>query len=611
MNVIQKLLRTIQEDIIGSGNRLMAGAWLAALIGVIALGFYLGSESMSFLGVAGSREFQVTFEYPVEIKRLHVMAGQSVHRGDLLAELDQNELNDRLRLARSTLSKLEAELTVRRHMNLLVSNSDVAAQGDPLTVDIEELRAEISELEKQKRNLFVFAEVDGVVGGVNYKKGEKVPSFTPLLTLSPESPTFVEGFVHESLRTRLEVGRMVTVKPITSATAAVKGRIVSVGSRIVMMPMRLMHYPNQQVWGREVLVEIPEHSGLLMNEKVQIKPDFEMFRLPVVIAATEVAKADTKTETTGAKASVVPAKHEALPRELRLPAQLQRRFDFEPSGAIYLPDLKKYLVVSDDTDKQNSANLFLVDRDGRIEDQTLFVPGVGEISDLESISQSGDYIYLMTSQGLTKKGKDKPERNLFVRTKRTGLEMTEADAIELKPMLVKLIAGASDKKLKSTFKGGKATDFEIEGHFVDANVLYLSFKKPLSKADESLVLVINDVDRIFKEKAITSSQLKGVKWIHFGAIPGAPHRISDLIRVNGRMYATTVCHHEDCGAIWRLSETDGTVSVEQIKSFEGLKPEGLAYDPEDSSFFVTFDQETAKFLRIPLVESGVGTDENR
>ncbi|MBX3017061.1 MAG: HlyD family efflux transporter periplasmic adaptor subunit [Bdellovibrionaceae bacterium] len=610
MNAIKKLITIVQEDIIGTGNRIIAMSWLVALTGVIVFGFYLSSESMSFMGVSGSREFQVTFEYPVEIKRLHVMPGQVVRRGDLLAELDQSELNGKIRLTRSMLGKIEAEMKVRKHLNILVSNgTSEDGDADPLMVDAADLREELALLERAKRNLYVFAEVDGVVGAVNYKKGEKVPNFMPLLTLSPESPTFVEGFVHESLHTRLEVGRTVTVKPVTSSTQPVQGRIISVGSRIIMMPLRLTLYPNQQVWGREVVVEIPEHSGLLMNEKVQIKPDFEMFKLPLVIAATEMAKANTAA--TAAPAST--AKADGKPQEMRMPAQLERRFDFEPSGVIYLPDVKKFLVVSDDTDKQKSASLFMVDRDGRIEDQTLFIPGVGEISDLESISQSGDYVYMMTSQGLNKKGKDKPERNLFVRAKRAGLEMTETEVLNFKPMLMKMIAASSDAKLKATFKGARATDFEIESHFVEDNFLYIGFKTPLSSAKETLMLVIQDVDRMFKTKNLEIAQLSSVKWVDFGQVAGAPHHMSDLIRVKGRMYATTVCHHEGCGAIWRLSESEGKITAEQLKSFEDLKPEGIAFDPEDSSFFVTFDlkDQPAKFLRIPLVESGVNSNDRK
>lgn len=175
------------------------------------------------------------------------------------------------------------------------------------------------------------------------------------------------------------------------------------------------------------------------------------------------------------------------------------------------------------------------------------------------------------------------------------------------PLLTKLIEVSSDAKLKDSFKKAAPGDFEIEGHFVDENNLYVGFKNPLSSAKESIILVIQDVERIFKQKAIDPSQLISVKFVNFGGGTGSPQRLSDMIRVQGRLYVTTVCQNEDCGGIWRLQEADGRINPEEIKKFEALKPEGIAFDPEDSSFFVTFDmkQATSKFLRIPLVDSGV------
>lgn len=606
MKAIKKLLQIIQEDVIGTGNRLIAVTWLFCLVGLVGLGFYLGSESMSFLGVADSREVQVNFEYPVEIRRTHVLPGQVVHRGDLLVELDQSELNSRIRLLRSQISKLQAEAKVREQLNLLVSNSAGGSEADPLNVDIHDLNEELQLLETQKRNLYVFAEVDGVVGAVNFKKGEMVPAFTSLLTLSPQNPSYVDGFVHESLHTRLEVGREVSVIPVASGGAALPGRIVSVGSRIIMMPLRLTIYPNQQVWGREVVVEIPPGNNLLLGEKVQIKPKRNF--LPFNIGVTEMAKA-TPVQKPGVAGSLAA---ETDPREMRMPAQLSRRFDFEPSGAIYLSDIRKFLVISDDTDERKTASLFLVDRDGNVEDQVLFVPNVGEISDLESISQSGDFVYLMTSQSLNKKGKEKPERNLFVRARRTGLNFSAVEVLDFRGLLLGAIAGSSDTKMKEALRKADPQDVEIESHFVDQNTLTLGFKKGFGPQAEILLVVIQDVDQLFKTRSLKPSQISG-KWVDFGRGPGSPHRLSDLIKVQGRMYATTVCTKEDCGGIWRLSETSGKIQVEEIKSFEGLKPEGLAYDPEDSSFFVTFDMKSrgAKFARVPLsVAAPEGVEKN-
>ena len=63
---IEKMIQIIQEDIIGTENRTLAIALLLCIGGVIGLGFYQSSDSMSFMGVAESRERQINFERPVE-----------------------------------------------------------------------------------------------------------------------------------------------------------------------------------------------------------------------------------------------------------------------------------------------------------------------------------------------------------------------------------------------------------------------------------------------------------------------------------------------------------------------------------------------------------------
>ncbi|KYG65719.1 hypothetical protein AZI86_01190 [Bdellovibrio bacteriovorus] len=586
MKTVKKIIETIQHDVIGTGNRFIAIAWFACLSGLIILGLYLNSETRSFLGVADSREQQVSFEYPVSIKELHVLSGQTVRKGDLMMELDQSELNEKIRLVRAQLLRLHSEKSLRSQLNLIVSNSSAGDLADPLNVDIEDLNEQLADLEEQRKNLFVFAQVDGVVGGVNFRRGEKVPAFTSVLTLSPDSPTYVEGFLHESLRTKLEVGKTVSITPLSSGTAALEGKIVSVGSRIILIPPRLAHYPNMQVYGREVVIEIPPHNGLLLGEKVQIKPRFDFISLP---QATASAAEATKTSPVGVSVDPLP---------MNFPKELSKRFSFEPSGAIYLEDLKKFLVVSDDTDEEKSATLFLVNADGSVETQVLTVPGVKKISDLESISQQDGYIYLLTSQGLNKKGKDKKNRNQMVRVKRSGLNLSDTKVVEFKPLLFAALNSSTDKDLKKLTQAGK--DFEIESHFVMGKDLILGLKGPL-KEGHAIILKVKDFASLFDKSELKASQVSLWHTVKLETDEGV-HRLSDLIHHDGKLYAASVCPQEDCGAIWMLRDQDGTLTSSQIKFFKGVKPEGLAFNTHQRSLMVTFDEknDTALFAKVEV-----------
>ncbi len=592
MKMIKKLVTTIQEDIVGTDNRFIAIVWLLCLSGVIGLGFYLSSESRSFLGVADSREQQISFEYPVEIKKMHVMTGQNVRKGELLMELDQSELNEKIRLVNSQLAKLQTEKLVRRHLNLIVNNSSKSAaqsEGeDPLSIEIADLEQQVQTLEEQRKNLYVFAEVDGIVGAVNFRMREKAPAFSSIITLSPENPTFVEGFIHESLQTKLTLGDTVRIVSSSSGQKPIEGTVVSVGSRIITIPTRLMTVPNMQVYGREVVVEIPKNNGLLLGEKVQIKPKFDVITISQA-SASEKSELSKKVKS-------------AEPLSMVFPPSLEKRFQFEPSGAIYLDDLKKFLVISDDTDKQKSAALFLVNRDGKVDEQFLTVPGVGEVSDFESISQSGDMIYLLASQGFNKKGKDKEERNVFIRVKREGLTLSRAERVDFKPMLLKAIGQSKDASLKTAFSGQKFGDIDIESHFTIGKDLYLGFKHPITKDNESVIIKITDLDLIFTKKELAADKISMWRTLNFTKVEGLPHRLSDLVNVDGQIYAATVCKNEDCGAIWKLPSSDKKAAPQMMRFFKDLKPEGMAFDSKEQSLFVTFDLSLApsKFAIMDL-----------
>lgn len=590
MKSIQKIINIIQEDILGTDNRFMAVAWFVCLGSLLGIGFVLNSESRSFLGVAESREQQIIFSKPIEIKHLHVITGQHVRKGELLIELDQSELNEKIQLLQASIAKLDSEKLVRHQMNLIVSNSASSQQvkNDPLSVEIEDLKKQLESLEEEKRSLFVFSQFDGIIGAVNFRVGEKVAAFNAILTLSPESPTYVEGFIYENTRTKLEVGESINVISLGVGSKTVKGKIVSVGSRIVLMPARLMNYPNAQIYGREVVVALPEKNELLIGEKVQIKPEFSFIDFPKAHASE--------------KNSNLSQKYAAQePKEIKVPKAIAQKFQFEPSGAIYLEDLKKFLVISDDTDKEKSAVLFLVNPDGTVDEQTMTIPGIEKVSDFESISQNGNYIYILASQGLTKKGKDKDERNVLIRFKRSALTLSATEVVDFRPLLMKALKTSEDKQIKEIF-AGKDKEIDIESHYVLESDLYLGFKDPVSPKKHSVIIKIKDIESLFSKKTLDKSQITLWKTIDFNSQKADDSRLSDLVSVKGELYAATVCGNEKCGSIWKLNERDGEIKPYQIRFYKDKKPEGIAYNSKENNLFITFDmkKETALYSTIEL-----------
>jgi hypothetical protein len=118
--------------------------------------------------------------------------------------------------------------------------------------------------------MFILARISGMIGTVDFKEGEKVAPFTPILTLHTISPSFIRGYIHENAYSKVELGKKVIISSLDVKKIKISGEVIGVGSRIVEYPVRLRKYPDLQMWGREVTIKIPEGNKLLLGEKVAI-----------------------------------------------------------------------------------------------------------------------------------------------------------------------------------------------------------------------------------------------------------------------------------------------------------------------------------------------------
>lgn len=134
----------------------------------------------------------------------------------------------------------------------------------------EAIRSELALLREEESRLTILALADGVVDSINFRVGEKVSPFAPILTISGHRPTLVRGYIHEKLPIHLVVGDSVDVSTVGMRTARLRGVVVGLGSRIMEFPLRLWKIPNFPLWGREVIVRIPADNPLLLGEMVNV-----------------------------------------------------------------------------------------------------------------------------------------------------------------------------------------------------------------------------------------------------------------------------------------------------------------------------------------------------
>jgi hypothetical protein len=569
--------------VVAPENRRLSVAWLGCVVIVLALGLHSGVDTSTFVGIADSRESNINFDFPVNVASINALAGQSVKKGDLIAQVEQPELELKLQETRALLNKLNAERRMVLEMGQLGSLRSKAVavdpSSDPLATEIKNLEDQVAVLENRQKSLYVFAPFDGVVGSVNFKKGETVKPFEPLISVSPSTPTYIDAFIHEALQTHVAVGQTVNVVSLNDSSREVQGHIVSMGSRIVELPIRIGRVQTTKMWGREIMIEIPHENPFLLGEKVEVSHPFIQISFPI-------ARASEK--------KLVPSVKQAGPQLVHVPPAIKTVSSFEPSGAVYLKDLKKYLIASDDTDKDHSPMLFLMGRDGAVDTQVVRINGLKELHDIESVllDESGT-VYLLASQSPNKKGEIVASRNLLIRLKRNGVEFGVDGTVELRPLLLSAIEASKDVDLDSVRKKLKK-DLEIEASYIENGHLKVGLKKPLLKNGSSLVLDLGPLKKLVEKKAIAAGDFKVDQKISFPeGIEKA--RITEMSKVGNKLIISTVSKKpERVGRLWAMNMV--TKSLEKIGEYPGHSPEAVAYDSDAKELMILFDEKDSPAL---------------
>ena len=488
---------------------------------------------------------------------------------------------------------------IRIKINML--EQALISTENPFKAQEERLEKELTLLFDEKNKLYIFAPVTGIIGSVNIKLGEKVSPFTPLLTLHSKSPFYVKGYIHENVYNRVSVGQKLTIVSLASDDKETIGNVIGIGSRIVDFPVRLRKRPDVQVWGREVQVEIPEDNNFLLGEKVLIVPlrmreQSYWARLKNSFSSLLKSHAEDIGPTTSFQ------ERDSVISEIKVPSSLKSIEKIEASAIAYLNDIKKYLVISDDTLNKKPV-LYLMDDEGTIEEEVCIL-GLGRINDMEAITENDDGIlYVACSQSYNKKGRVPQERKLLVRIKRDRTVFR----LDKKVYLFDLLEDAvrqNDRAEWAEFIASRdnTININIEGIFFYKGSLYLGFKRPL-KDKKAVILKINNIERVFDENILGKRSVE--LWKEFELrdnASGPPMGISDLHLHNNRLFILSYAKIETqdkmihSGNLWVYDIEADRLSL--IKHLEDLKPEGITFNPDKKEFLITFDHGNEQPSRI-------------
>lgn len=479
--------------------------------------------------------------------------------------------------------------------------SQLAASSRPIDAQIAELEKTKTESIRQSSALKVGALFDGRVSSVNFRPGELVPAYQPILTVHSLAPRDIKGYIHENVLNEVKIGQTVYVKSIGTdhPQITLEAVVEGMGNRIVEYPVRLRRNQAVTAWGREVVVKLKsEDNSLLFGEKVEMSLVRKTDWASLMGSVYATTRAHPTAGNDGAQTS-----SDELPRTLTSDNPKIQADAVEASGIWWNAKESHYLMVSDE-DYNNKPGIFIVNANMRITDQ-LAMLNATPIGDLESISSDGEYVYALSSQSHNRQDKLKAKRKKLVRFQYQNTSVTFQQEIDLYDVLVRLSQEQPQSRL-STFlaKALNEGSIDIESHFVKNNNLYLGFKSPHGDGGSTVIVELSNLSGVF-----SGIKTEGKVWKEISLVDpetGRASRLSDMILVKDTLYMLGVSKTSVKNShLWSYQLQDSKLTLK--KKFPGIAAEGLAFRPDTATTVVVFDEgnsKTSKYqtLRLSDVE---------
>jgi hypothetical protein len=555
------------KEFVESNLRLVVACSVAFVL-LLGLQFFIGGANSECLGVADAKETSVSFDTPVIVKRIFVLPGQAVRKGQPLVEVEPIEVNMKMLELTTELESLRSEQKVRE---ILLKSFGKSKSGvSPLEHEILGLQAQVDELRKQQAQAVRYAEDDGVVGTVAFRAREQVAPFTPVITISSSVPNMVYGFIHENRAAEFHIGDKVLIEPLMNKGRVVTGKVISIGNRITPFPDRLQTLGQQRqpmIYGREMIVALPYENQIVMGEKVRIHAGHNT---PIIQFTTQAfAESDDQMPST----------------------LMAQAMDLEASGMAYLSAEKSLLVGSDEMGDAGSP-FYLLSLNHP--DQPVNVPmrGLGKFDDLEAMSASGGKLFAISSLSRSKKDKVKFERSLITRfTFKDGVVNVERALdlrtplltnLKLQPALAVILPELEDK-------------LEVEGFAMDGSDAYLALKEPRLPDGTSVILKIRGLAQAIEAGRIDRLDLDVYQMLKLDSrMCDEPSKITDMLKTKRGLLILSNCRRsEKTGQIWYLADGATAAQIEMLTTLRHGRPEAMALS-DGQTLFVGSDNGKKK-----------------
>lgn len=495
--------------------------------------------------------------------------------------------------AERRLEVIESQLQAARpgQPDLPPEETDQRGDTDPRALAVAPLERErdaadelLRELRRQRATRVLRTPLSGYVAAVHKRPGEVARAGEPVVTIVASDPERVIACLSEDTARDLPVGTRAGLRPRGASGERLGGVVASVGP-VEELPVRCRARAREPMWGRTMVLRLDVPQPLIAGQAfdVRIEPR----------GTDGVAHAAPRSAPQAAPAL------EGGPSVLDVPPDLRRLSRLEPSGLVWMPAWQRYLVVSDDTGHRGAGSnhapwLFTMDRVGRFDAAPRVISGLDAVDDLEAIARAADgSIYVLASQSVSKKGRRPPARALLARLVSAGPDLALAGHFGLVERLQE-----APVEYRAELGVGSLDALDIEGMTAEGGDLFLGLKAPLAPRDRAIVWRLSDPERLLAGALPGPENL--TRWGSVALQVTAdgrrvPGGIADLLWMpDGSLLVAATASGGDpdaqSGALWRVADpSGGDMLGSEVRTFEGLKPEGLALSAIPGKVAVVFD----------------------
>ncbi len=500
----------------------------------------------------------------------------------------------------------------------------------PLKAEMEILKAELAQIDARTLAAQLRAPFDGVVHRVLLQPGDVAVAGQGVLVLRKPEVDRVVGYAIGAVARRLQLGGAVRVERRDGTGQRLHGHVMGFGG-VAPIPLQLQSIPPRAPLAAEEIIIGLDDGTVLPGEPVDIEFVPGVLHGPPGRKALPQRAGAEPPQVAGAPGPpgghppqpgpALPAQPTATtavavpPRLVQVPAALAQVTRLELSGLLWLPERKRFVVVSDDTGLQGKQEgapwVFGMTDSGQLDAEPWPIAGLEGVSDLEAVTRGPDgELWLLASQSINRKGKRPEARSLLARVEVRPHGLVAPGRAHLAYARGRRAAqggwpslglGGRDSCYR---KGGDGFDRELdlEGIAMDGEALLLAVKHPLDDQGRALIWRLADPGRLLQTGGLADNQLTVWARVKLGVGPGAalPAGFADLLRLDdGRLLALATAlgdadeGHLDRGlhsALVAITDPTGRAQVQIVENFAGLHAEGVAFGPSGSLLTVVFDR---------------------